>query len=758
MAKFYDFIRYHLVPPIFIVLFTALVQIVAQFGRGNTLTWYAISDGIVGDRTSWIVVLTFVFWAYLFLRTPGKTLKGPPSPTGYVPIYRDNGLSYYTTTTVTYLLLDAIFDFELSSYIYDQTPQILGTLSLVALLLCFYLFLSPSDDPKSYEKMPALYVFYRGRNFHPRLLGVDVKQLSICRVGLMAFQILENAYFITYLKANGYSQPVFATFFLHTIYLVKFFGTEDKYFFTIDTTLDRAGYYLCWGSIAWVPCFFTYNSYFMVLHQPRISDSTAWVAIGIGLSAIAIQYLIDHQRHHFRSTGGKCKIWGSEPSFITATFTDHKGDQKNALLLTSGFWGTARHLNYAAEAVYALCVCIPGYGLGFTPFIYFFFLLVFVIHRVARDDEKCRAKYGTYWMKYCETVPYKIIPCVPSTRTFVFTSEDDFIMKAILLLVAVAVTARAVSLEKVVNGEWKLYKLVHSKTYEDEFEDAMRLELFKKSRREILEHNIKYELGLVKYTKGLNQFSDMLPEELAKYNGIIKPSNSSIHGPTFSKPSLVGIKAHVDWNAQGAVTEVKNQGHCGSCWAFASIGALEGQHFLKTKQLIPLSEQNLVDCAKGRRYHNRGCHGGWMNTAFQYIKDNRGVDTEDSYPYEAQDDECRFRKSNVGAKDAGFEQIPPGDEEALKAAVATKGPVAVAIDVKNSFYSYKRGVYFEQMCSPHTPRHAVLVVGYGSEGGEDYWLVKNSWGRGWGDDGFVKMARNRNDHCGIASYASYPLV
>ena len=148
-----------------------------------------------------------------------------------------------------------------------------------------------------------------------------------------------------------------------------------------------------------------------------------------------------------------------------------------------------------------------------------------------------------------------------------------------------------------------------------------------------------------------------------------------------------------------------------------------------------------------------------MDFAFQYIKENHGIDTEDSYPYEAENDKCRYTKKNMGASDVGFVDIPQGDEAALMKAVATMGPVSIAIDAsQESFQFYAKGVYQEPDCSSKDLDHGVLIVGYGTENGQDYWLVKNSWGKTWGDNGYIRMARNKGNQCGVASAASYPLV
>lgn len=150
-----------------------------------------------------------------------------------------------------------------------------------------------------------------------------------------------------------------------------------------------------------------------------------------------------------------------------------------------------------------------------------------------------------------------------------------------------------------------------------------------------------------------------------------------------------------------------------------------------------------------------------MDNAFRYIKDNHGIDTENSYPYLAEDEKCHYKPKNSGATDRGFVDIESGNEDKLKAAVATIGPISVAIDASHeSFQLYSDGVYYEPECSSEQLDHGVLVVGYGTDeaSGQDYWLVKNSWGDSWGDKGYVKMARNKDNHCGIATQASYPLV
>lgn len=280
-------------------------------------------------------------------------------------------------------------------------------------------------------------------------------------------------------------------------------------------------------------------------------------------------------------------------------------------------------------------------------------------------------------------------------------------------------------------------------------------------------HNAQFDNVNVLFTLGMNQFGDMTTEEIQSYMlGYVQDSTKTDTPDQVLTASMEDppLPAAIDWRtkANGSVTAVKDQGHCGSCWAFSAIGSLEGQHFLKTNKSVSLSEQNLVDCDKV----DHGCFGGIMDNGFKFIKLNNGVDTEASYPYTAKNGKCNFTADNVGATVTGFVDIKQGSEDALQKAVATVGPISVAIDAHlPTFHFYKKGIYHDKACSSVHLDHGVVAVGYnstapGSDGhkAHDFWIVKNSWNTTWGDKGYINMARNRHNACGIASAASYPLV
>ncbi|KAL6587656.1 hypothetical protein OROMI_000635 [Orobanche minor] len=300
----------------------------------------------------------------------------------------------------------------------------------------------------------------------------------------------------------------------------------------------------------------------------------------------------------------------------------------------------------------------------------------------------------------------------------------------------------------------------HGRAYNEIGEKDTRFGVFKDNLKFIDEHNNN---GNRTYEVGLNQFADLTNEEYrAMYLGtrrsdatrrFVKSRNGS---QRYASRGGDEVPESVDWREKGAVAPIKNQGSCGSCWAFSTVAAVEGINHIVTGELITLSEQELVDCD---RIENAGCNGGLMDYAFRFIISNGGMDTEDDYPYNAIDGKCDTARKNAKVVSIdGYEDVPQ-DEKALQKALAHQ-PVSVAIEASGrALQLYSSGIFTEE-CGTDLD-HGVVAVGYGSEDGVDYWIVRNSWGTNWGENGYFRLERNVVDSpsgkCGIVMEASYPI-
>lgn len=299
--------------------------------------------------------------------------------------------------------------------------------------------------------------------------------------------------------------------------------------------------------------------------------------------------------------------------------------------------------------------------------------------------------------------------------------------------------------ERVTDEEMAYMRYVteFGKSYGTKAEFKFRLEQFKKTMAKIAEHESNAAHGS---TVALNEFSDWTESEYKRLLGYKAKETLNESAELLDTSNLADS---MDWRTKGAVTPVKNQGQCGSCWAFSTTGSVEGAMFLSTGKLQSFSEQQLVDCSKS--FGNMGCNGGLMDYAFKYIEGSP-LELEGDYPYHARDMTCTYNKSKGVGKVKSYKDVSRDTSGAqLKAALA-KGPVSVAIEADQYvFQGYHSGV-ITSGCGTRLD-HGVLAVGYGTESGQEYFLVKNSWGASWGDAGYVKIAPNQ---CGITMQPSYP--
>ncbi|XP_033497524.2 cathepsin K [Epinephelus lanceolatus] len=311
--------------------------------------------------------------------------------------------------------------------------------------------------------------------------------------------------------------------------------------------------------------------------------------------------------------------------------------------------------------------------------------------------------------------------------------------------------------EASLDAQWEEWRTTHRKEYNGLDEEGIRRAIWEKNMRMIEAHNQEAALGMHSFELGMNHLGDMTSEEVSeKMTGLQVPVNRERSFTMDLDDRVTRLPKTVDYRKKGMVTAVKNQGSCGSCWAFSSAGALEGQLAKKTGQLMDLSPQNLVDCVT----ENDGCGGGYMTNAFKYVVDNGGIDSEEAYPYIGEDQPCRYNSTGMAAQCKGYKEIPEGNEHALAMALFKHGPVSVGIDATlSSFQFYTKGVYYDRNCNKEDINHAVLAVGFGQNTkGKKYWIVKNSWGETWGNKGYIMMARNRDNLCGIANLASFPVM
>lgn len=309
------------------------------------------------------------------------------------------------------------------------------------------------------------------------------------------------------------------------------------------------------------------------------------------------------------------------------------------------------------------------------------------------------------------------------------------------------------------------FKTIFKKNYISEAEERLRGDIFKANLAFIGDHNDLFKQGKESFSLAINFFGDWTHDE---YLGILGVDLSEAPDNTIgtykrnkrqTRATTCEFPEEKDWRKDGAVTPVKNQMKCASCWAFAAAGALESHFFIKNGRLANFSEQQFVDCSISE---GKGCKKGFMNTAFEFSKKN-GLVTDDKYPYKGaengNDNSCNKFPSDL--KISKVETITKGNEEDLKDAVCRFGPVSVALDASSEkFMHYNNGIYRNSECSTTKTTHGALVVGYGFDENteEAYWVLKNSYSDSWGENGYVRMPRDFNNHCGIANLASYPVV
>lgn len=372
------------------------------------------------------------FWAVAFLLEflPGKIETGPETLTGHVPKYKDNAVLHCLVYTALFWAGSNLgplgwYDFGI---IYDTFTGSVAFLNLFGLLFCCFLtykglHFPSTEDCGSSGSLTKDYLW--GTELYPRLpcpglpYGLDLKRFINCRFSMTYWQLagLSFCYRSYTLNDNTMDYGLMFSALSQYLYLFKFFLWEMGYMRSIDIIVDRAGFEIQWGCLVWVPAVYTLHTRFLVQHPSGLSFVAALALFVLSMTGVVLNYLADRERDVFRASGGKCKVWGRDPKYITAEYEiiDRKTGEtstKKSLLLASGFWGVARHFQYFFELTAAWSWCLLANPLqnGIIPLFYCVFLTYLLIDRAERDSKKCRLKYGKYYDEYCNLVPYKILP------------------------------------------------------------------------------------------------------------------------------------------------------------------------------------------------------------------------------------------------------------------------------------------------------------------------------------------------------------
>ncbi|CAN1804268.1 7-dehydrocholesterol reductase [Linum perenne] len=299
--------------------------------------------------------------------------------------------------------------------VYDHLGEIFSALIFGSLVFCVFLYIKGHVAPSSTDSGSLgniIIDFYWGMELYPRIgKNFDIKVFTNCRFGMMSWAVLALTYcFKQYELYGKVADSLMVNTILMLVYITKFFWWEAGYWNTMDIAHDRAGFYICWGCLVWVPSIYTSPGMYLVNHSVDLGSQLAIFILAAGVLCIYINYDCDRQRQEFRRTNGRCSIWGKAPSKIVASYTTATGETKSSLLLTSGWWGLARHFHYVPEILASFFWSVPALFNHFIAYFYVIYLTILLVDRATRDDDRCRSKYGKHWKIYCDKVRYRILP------------------------------------------------------------------------------------------------------------------------------------------------------------------------------------------------------------------------------------------------------------------------------------------------------------------------------------------------------------
>ena len=368
----------------------------------------------LGSPTAWAIIVVYgLIQLFLMKVLPGKPYEGPVTPTGHVPVYKANGVMAYWTTLG--LFCGASWGLGLFSptIIYDHFPSLIGALNLFSLFYCVFLYVKGRWAPSTADHGTSgnvVFDYYWGTELFPRVSGWDLKMFTNCRFGMMAWPLIILSFAAKQEALYGLSDSMVVAVGLQLLYVSKFFLWETGYLSSLDIMYDRAGFYICWGCLVWVPSIYTSPTLFLVNHPHELGVFFTLLFGLLGTLCILGNFAADRQRQVVRAAQGQCQVWGRDPVLIKANYRRHDGSLGESLLLASGWWGIARHFHYVLEVGGAFFWTVPALFTHGLPYFYVVFLTILLIHRSLRDERRCSAKYGEHWDQYCSMVPYRMIP------------------------------------------------------------------------------------------------------------------------------------------------------------------------------------------------------------------------------------------------------------------------------------------------------------------------------------------------------------
>nr|XP_028584701.1 7-dehydrocholesterol reductase-like isoform X2 [Podarcis muralis] len=397
-------------------LVTGKASLLDIWHKTPPLTWKAATL-----YASWVIFQVFLYMLPDFCHKfipyfRGGVQEGAVTPAGAVLKYEVNGLQAWLITHILWFANAYHFHWFSPTIIFDNwipllwCANILGYAVSIFVMIKAYYFPTNAEDRKFTGNF--FYDFMMGIEFNPRLgKWFDFKLFFNGRPGIVAWTLINLSYAAKQQELYGQvTNSMILVNVLQGIYVLDFFWNEAWYLKTMDICHDHFGWYLGWGDTVWLPYLYTLQGLYLVYHPVHLATSSAVGILLFGLVGYYIFRMTNHQKDLFRRTDGNCKIWGRKPKYIECSYTSTDGIKHHSKLLTSGFWGVARHFNYTGDLMGSLAYCLCCGFEHILPYFYIIHMTILLVHRCIRDEHRCSSKYGNNWKKYTDAVPYRLIP------------------------------------------------------------------------------------------------------------------------------------------------------------------------------------------------------------------------------------------------------------------------------------------------------------------------------------------------------------